>query len=120
MTESVTNAGSTQKRTSPWVNYAAPLALLLVLIAAFFAYRTLRGPQTATTARATAYLSPGELEERYGLGVRLIGVTGGGGLIDCRLKILDVEKARGFLQDPANLPRLIADCITLGEALVSP
>ena len=39
--------------------------------------------------------------------VRLIGVTAGGGLVDFRLKIVDAEKARQFLQDSDNLPVML-------------
>ena len=106
-TESMTNPASTQRRTAPWVKYALPVALVLVLIAAFFGYRAWDARRTESTEPAANYLSANELEEHYGLRVRLIGVTGGGGLIDFRLKILDGEKARAFLQEPANLPRLI-------------
>ena len=117
MTEYVTNPGPAQKRMSPRVKYTVPIALVLDLIAAFFAYRALSSPQTATTDESSAaYVSPSVLEERYGLGVRLIGVTAGGGMIDFRLKILDPEKARGFLEVPANLPRLIV--AESGEALM--
>lgn len=106
-TESITKPASTQKRTHPLIKYAVLVALVLVLIAVFFGYRAWDAGRTESTEPAANYLSANELQERYGLGVRLIGVTGGGGLIDFRLKILDVEKARAFLQDPANLPRLI-------------
>ena len=57
-----------------------------------------------------------EFEERHGLRVQLIGVTAAGGLVDLRLKVLDDDKAREFLEDPANLPRLIA--AESGERLV--
>ncbi|MGM0401348.1 MAG: hypothetical protein ACQEQT_08630 [Chloroflexota bacterium] len=58
-------------------------------------------------ARGTDFMSSAELETRHGLGVDLIGVTAGGGMIDLRVKIHDVGKARAFLEDPANLPCLI-------------
>ena len=115
-TESMTNPASTQRRTAPWVKYALPVALVLVLIAAFFGYRAWDAGRTESTESAANYLPANELEERYGLGVRLIGVTGGGGFVDFRLKILDADKARAFLQDPAHLPRLVV--AESGEALL--
>ena len=84
-----------------WVRYLIPVALLFVLVIAFFAYR-------AWTASGTTSAPPGisqaVLEEQYGLQVRLIGVTAAGGLIDFRLKTVEADKARLFLEDPGNLP----------------
>ena len=87
-----------------WIRYLIVVALLLVLVIAFFAYRTW---STSSTAAEGQLLSQAALEEEYGLQVRLIGVTGGDGLIDFRLKMADAEKARQFLQDPGNLPVLL-------------
>jgi hypothetical protein len=92
------------------------VAILLALIVGFSGYRAWTARQPASTPNGTEFISATELEERYGLQVRLVGVTAGGGIIDFRLKVLDVEKARGFLQDPANLPRLIV--AESGEALL--
>lgn len=74
--------------------------------------------QAAESLTAVETISAQELEEQHGLRVRLIAVTAGGGMIDFRLKILDAEKAQHFLQDPANLPRLIA--AETGTALMAP
>jgi hypothetical protein len=90
--------------------------MVLTLVAAFLAYQAWTTRAPASTTDVTQVISANELEERYGLRVRLIGVTAGGGMIDFRLKILDAEKARRFLQDPANLPRLIA--VESGTTLV--
>jgi hypothetical protein len=84
-----------------WIRYLIVVALLLVVVVAFFAYQAW---STGGTPADSQLLSQAALEEEYGLQVRLIGVTGGGGLIDFRLKITDAEKARQFLQDPSNLP----------------
>lgn len=78
--------------------------VLVLLLAAVFAYQAWRARQTGEAPPGSESLSVAELEEQYGLRVRLIGVTAGGGMIDFRLKILDAEKARQFLQDPASLP----------------
>lgn len=115
-TEPITNPASTEKRTRPWLRYAVPVALLLALIVAFFGYRAWDAGRTESAESAANYLSANDLEESYGLGVRLIGVTGGGGMVDFRLKILDSDKARAFLQDPAHWPRLIV--AESGEALL--
>ena len=59
---------------------------------------------------APLQLSLVDLEEQYGLRVRLVAVTAGGGMVDVRLKIVDAKKAKILLQDPKNFPTLrIAD-----------
>ena len=116
MEETITNPVSPVRpaRSLGGLGYLA--MLLLLLVAALFAYRAWGTGQAVVTEPAAEYVSANELEERYGLRVRLIGVTAGGGMIDFRLKIIDVEKAREFLQDPANLPSLtVAES---GEALM--
>lgn len=100
-----------------WKKTLIPGAIVLVLIlAAVFVYQAWSARQMGAAPPGSKSLSVAELEEQYGLRVRLIGVTAGGGMIDFRLKILDVGKARGFLQDPANLPRLVV--AESGEALL--
>jgi hypothetical protein len=113
---------STTKPTAPaWrarpLDRLGLLALIVLgLLAAFLVYLAQTTRHIETPEPTAEYLSANELAERYGLGIRLIGVTAGGGMVDFRLKILDVGKARTFLQDPANLPRLaVAES---GEALM--
>lgn len=118
MNQTTASPGLAQTRATRLIRYALPAALLLALVAVLFAYRAWNTRPPASTPAASQVISAAELEERYGLRVRLIGVTAGGGMIDFRLKILDAEKARGFLQDPANLPRLIA--AEKGTTLVAP
>jgi hypothetical protein len=101
-------------QTSRYVLIAAILVLLLA--GAFFGYRAWTARSAGSSETPLERISAGELEERYGLRVRLIGVTAGGGMVDFRLKIVDPAKARRFLEDPANLPRLVA--AESGEALV--
>jgi hypothetical protein len=83
------------------VRYLIPAALLLVLVIVFIAYQAWL---TSGTLPGSQQLSQAAFEEQYGLQVRLIGVTGGGGLVDFRLKMIDAEKARQFLQNPDNQP----------------
>jgi hypothetical protein len=90
--------------------------LVLLLAGAFLGYPAWMARSVGSSEMALERISASELEERYGLRVRLIGVTAGGGMVDFRLKIADPAKARGFLEDPANLPRLVA--AESGEALV--
>jgi hypothetical protein len=101
-------------RSGRYVLIAAILVLLLA--AAFLGYRAWLARSAGSSETPLERISTGELEERYGLRVRLIGVTAGGGMVDFRLKIVDPDQARRFLEDPANLPRLVA--AESGEALV--
>ena len=53
-------------------------------------------------------------DERHSQQVSLIGVTASGGMIDFPLKFTDPDKARGYLQSPANLSMLfLADSGTV-------
>lgn len=49
------------------------------------------------------------LEEQYGLRVNLIAVTGAGGFVDLRIKIVDGEKAKLLLTDKDNFPSIMAE-----------
>lgn len=95
---------SSQAERPRWVRYLIPIALLFILVIVFFAYRAWSTSGTSSVPTGSQLLSQAAFEEQHGLQVRLIGVTGGGGLVDFRLKMLDAEKARQFLQDPDNLP----------------
>jgi len=93
-----------QAKRPRWINYLIPVIVLLILVIAFLAYQN---QMTSGAISADEFLSKAEFEEQYGLQVRLIGVTAGGGLVDFRLKMIDAEKARQFLQDPNNLPIML-------------
>ncbi len=54
-------------------------------------------------------LTQAEFEEATGIRVTLIAVTGGGGFVDFRMKVLDVEKATALFANPENVPVLIAE-----------
>jgi len=106
MNETVADSRMNQVWNTRRARYVLPIAVLLVLLATFFAYRAWTARQPTSTAAVSALISATELEERYGVGVRLIGVTAAGGLIDFRLQILDAEKAKGLLEDTARTPSL--------------
>jgi len=84
-----------------WINYLIPVALLLALAIVILTYQT---QSRKGNLSGDQILSQAAFQEKYGLQVRLIGVSGGGGLVDFRLKMIDAEKARLFLQDSDNLP----------------
>ncbi len=113
MEESTANPGSLGR---PWKARGKTLfvagivagIILLALTAGFVASRAWSARESSMPPVAAERLSADELEARYGLRVRLIGVTAGGGMIDFRLKILDAKKAGQLLLDPARKPSLIA------------
>lgn len=63
-------------------------------------------------------LSAENFEEATGIRVTLIAVTGGGGMVDFRIKVLDVEKATALFANPENRPILIAE--DSGTELMAP
>jgi len=84
-----------RKRLALWGVFLA----LLILVGVVF-YRTWATRQADTAGISPERISAEMLAERYGLQVRLIGVTAGGGMVDFRLKILDAEKAGQLLYNP--------------------
>ena len=117
MEESMTSPRTLSRRPAWGGIYVLVIAIILLLLAGgFLVYRAWGTGQTPATQSSAEILSSADLEERYGLHVRLIGVTASGGMIDFRLKMIDPDKARQFLQDQANLPRLIV--AESGEALI--
>jgi hypothetical protein len=91
-----------------WTNYLILGAIALVLIlAVIFAFQSQSNQQSDSAPLDSESLSQAELETRYGLQVRLIGVTAGGGMVDFRLKMSDPDKSREFYEDPAHLPVLM-------------
>jgi hypothetical protein len=105
MEETTTSPNAIDNPPTSWGRYLFLAVIALIVIAAgFFAYRTWIAQPNTPTQSSAGVISETELEEQYGLSVRLIGVTAGGGMIDFRLKMVDADKARQFLQDPANLP----------------
>ena len=104
MGETATPAGPIGKQ-APRRKLIIPLVVILLILAVgFFAYRSWITQPTDPLTATSNLISESEFEERHGLQVRLIGVTAAGGMIDFRLKMIDPDKARAFLQEPANLP----------------
>jgi len=83
------------------------IAIILVLLLAlglygYNAFRAFQSPQPGEVVT----ISQSDLEANYGLRVQLVAVTAAGGLVDLRLQFVDAEKAKAFLDDPANYPAL--------------
>ena len=108
MEETAPTMSTSETHTPSWGKIGLLLLIAALLIAGgLLAYRALGPQQAEPSPLAGETISAAELEARHGLQVRLIGVTAAGGMIDFRMKITDAEKAQSFLEDPANLPRLI-------------
>ncbi len=66
-------------------------------------------PNQAKPPAVSRRLTESELEEEYGLRVRLLAVTAGGGMIDLRLKVVDAEKALQLLGPGQSMPQLVVE-----------
>jgi hypothetical protein len=117
MNELTASPRAAQPPTTRLARTILSAAILLALIGGFFAVRAWTNPPPSDSQPAAELVSAGVLEERYGMQIKLIGVTGGGGLIDFRFKVLDHEKAELLLQSPADLPVLI---VADGDTTLNP
>jgi hypothetical protein len=88
--------------------------LLPLVLAAGCAAQSAQGDAKAASAQpskaAAAHTlpAPSALETQTGIQVAHVGLTAQGGLVDARFKVLDADKARKLLANPANAPVLIA------------
>lgn len=90
------------------LRHALTIAAVVALPLAFIGYRAWESQGLASAPpNDTEFTSAAALEAQRGLQVHLIGVTAGGGMVDVRLKVVDARKARAFLEEPRNLPRLV-------------
>jgi hypothetical protein len=78
-------------------------SVVTVVLAALFTY------QWWAHRPGAILISQQELEEKYGLQVKLLGVTAMDSVIDLRLKILDAGKASQLLEGHAKMPALIVE-----------
>ncbi len=108
MEQTTINSAPAGRSAKPWEKIGL-IVLVTAVIAAggFLAYYMISPIIGAGGPAESGTITAEQLAADHGLGIRLIGVTAGGGMIDFRLKILDAEKAQQFLEDPANLPKLI-------------
>lgn len=97
MNQSPAHPGLRQGRALHLLKHSLHLLVLLPVIAGFIAYRiwfvqsadiTNGGADIVTTT-----ISQQMLEDRFGVTVKLIGVTAAGGMVDFRFKVLNKEKA---------------------------
>lgn len=57
----------------------------------------------------TRVLTPLELEEEFGVRIRLVGVTASGGLVDLRYRVVDLGKALPLLGNHETMPALVEE-----------
>lgn len=94
-----------------WRLLAALAAVLVLLAAGFIAFRlSLASHDHAAHSPASGIpqtvLTVEELEARYGVRVRLVGLTAAGGMIDVRVKVLDPQKAKLLFNEHSGAPAL--------------
>jgi len=109
MNETTTNLEPPKAPDARRIRVLVPIAILLVAIVAFVAYRVSTGQLPASTEPTAVPISEQALEDSYGIRIKLLAVTAAGGLIDFRFEVLDKEKARTLLGDPNLALMVIAD-----------
>ena len=103
---------SSKKAANKTISFA--IILVILVVAAIIINNAYRAFQPAPLPQGAVMISQSELEEKYGLRVNLVAVTGAGGFVDLRLKILDGAKAKLLLGDKQNFPTIYSvDGITL-------
>jgi hypothetical protein len=80
--------------------------LVILFVVVFFVIRAYQSSQPASLPPGTITISQSALEAKYGLRLNLVAVTGAGGFVDVRLKMVDGEKAKLLLADAKQFPAL--------------
>jgi hypothetical protein len=80
--------------------------IILVIFSSFFVYGLKTLDKSVAAPEISQYLSQQALEEKYGLQISLIGVTAMGGMVDFRMKIIDVHKAGELFSKTSQFPVL--------------
>jgi len=94
--------------------FSFAIILIILVVVAIIINNAYRAFQPAPLPQGVVPISQSVLEEKYGLHVNLVAVTGAGGFVDLRLKILDGAKAKLLLGDKKNYPTIFtSDGITL-------
>lgn len=90
--------------------------ILLPVIAGLLVYRAWNvQPETPSAvapqavAAAPTTISAQALAERFGIQIKLIGVTAAGGMVDFRYKVLDKDKAAFLFGGGSDTVKLVAD-----------
>lgn len=92
-----------------WIRSILPVAsLMTIILISLFAFEW--DSHYVVEAQPMAHMmqiSQSDLEQKYGLQVSLVGVSMMGSIVDVRFRVLDVEKAQQFLEDPGSMPGLM-------------
>lgn len=102
-----TTPAETQTAVGRYRRYIVWLIAILLLAAGSVWFVRTQGP--GIVARSQPGLSAEAFAAATGIQIKLIGVSGGGGIVDFRYKVVDAEKATGLLHDPANAPVLLVE-----------
>ena len=96
--------------STQWSKYAL-LFMGLIVVAVFFVNGLgTKAPQLAEPSQGPSeIISEQTLEDQYGIRINLIAVTAAGGLVDFRMKILNAEKAKPFLEAQGKHPVLFVE-----------
>lgn len=89
------------------INKIYLLGFFLILLIAVGLALGLRKPPSGLPEMRP--ITASALEGQYGLRVNLVAVTGAGGFVDVRIKIVDGEKAKLLLADKNNFPAILAN-----------
>jgi hypothetical protein len=89
------------------------LALFILVLVAAYAVNANRALQANALPPGTVTISHDTLKEKYGVSVNLVAVTGAGGFVDVRMKIVNGEKAKLLLTDPKSFPALMIGDVIL-------
>lgn len=117
MREMTLDAKPAQAPNRRWFTYLLQALVLLPAVAGLFAYRAWIAQPSADGQSQPAHtvISAETLEERFGVRIRLIAVTAGGGMVDFRYKVIDPEKAEFLVGETTSPPALIVE--ETGETL---
>jgi len=98
---------SPAQSTTKFISIA--IILVVLLVAGIYINNVYKALRPASLPQGTVTISQSTLEEKYGLRVNLVAVTGAGGFVDLRLKIMDGDKAKLLLADKKNFPALFSE-----------
>jgi len=102
--QNVMNMTAMRSRTNKFI---FPALVFILLIVAGLILANSKSDTSSNNTPTLQAISAETLEEQYGLRVNLIAVTGAGGFVDVRIKIVDGEKAKLLLTDKNNFPSVL-------------
>ncbi len=91
--------------TSPWFRWIG--LIVLILIASLLGWRWWLSTQLPAPYNAAKVVDEAGLEEKWGIRVTLVGISGDGGLVDFRFIVVDPDKALALIDNNANRPVLV-------------